>query len=99
MKSRTIIILLCLLLPALLIYHNKGNLSMWFFGDASLSAKTIFVLLFGCGFIAGLLIAWPRHKKQRLSDESSRRENEYDDTDEPQASPGRLSDEDRDYIS
>ena len=98
MRVKTIFIILITALVTIILMNNTEEIDMWLFGTTKISKLYILAAVFVAGFIVGALALRPR-KKIIQPDE----EKEYLEEDENQPLTnvyrGKLSDEDRDYIS
>ncbi|EOR94953.1 hypothetical protein ADIARSV_1914 [Arcticibacter svalbardensis MN12-7] len=98
MKVKTIFIILITALVTIILMNNTEEIDMWIFGVKRISKLYIFAAVFLAGFSVGAL-AMRSRKKVIVPDE----EKEYPEEDENQPLTnvyrGKLSDEDRDYIS
>ena len=98
MRVKTIFIILITALVTIILMNNTEEIDMWLFGTTRISKLYILAAVFIAGFIVGALVMRPR-KKVVIADE----EKEYTEDDENQPLTnvyrGKLSDEDRDYIS
>lgn len=91
MASRSKYILLPILLVGFIAVQNLGGAAPWFFGIAGFSPVIFIAIVFGCGLLAGMLLAWPRSRVQKNE--------EFQESEEDFQTPrDGLSDEDRDYI-
>jgi preprotein translocase subunit SecG len=91
MNFKTVFIIIVTVLVTVVLMNNKDEVPVWLFGETYISKLAIFGVMFGLGFIIGVLIARPR-KKAITTD--SQEGNEI-----PPEKPSSLSDEDREYIS
>ncbi len=93
MSLKTIFIIIVTVLVTVVLMKNQDEVPVWLFGEARISKLAIFGVMFGLGFIIGVLIARPR-KKSASTEVSEENKNDVN----PEK-PSNLSDEDREYIS
>lgn len=94
MSGKTIFIIVVTVLVTVILMNNTDEVDFWIFGIARIPKLAVLGSMFAIGFIFGFLAGRPRRKKIVINDHSS-----PEPTAEPDDYRGKLSDEDRDYIS
>ncbi|WP_069659830.1 hypothetical protein [Arcticibacter eurypsychrophilus] len=98
MRVKTIFIILITALVTIILMNNTEEIDMWIFGAKRISKLYLFAGIFLAGFSVGALAMRPRKKVIEPDEE---KEYPVDDENQPLTNVyhGKLSDEDRDYIS
>jgi len=83
-------------LVTIVLMNNTEEINFWLFGATSVPKLVVLGIMFGLGFIIGIMAARPR-KKEIVYQNQNLPESDTHPSAIPE-SPG-LSDEDRDYIN
>jgi uncharacterized integral membrane protein len=88
---KTIFLVTITVLVTIILMKNTDEVNFWIFGDTRVPKLAILGIMFGLGFVVGIVIARPSKKK--IFEEPEVRK------DYPDEGSDYLSDEDREYIS